>query len=64
MSIINHFSKLFHGDALAHKIWCPDDASVHPLNTALVQLAPKEFQQLSQNNSGGKGAQSDDIEEM
>ena len=54
---------MFHDDALAQKISCPDNASVHLLNTALVQLAPEEFQRLSQNNSGGTGAQSEDPEE-
>ena len=64
MSIVNHFSKVFHDDALAQKISCPDNASVYPVNTSLVQLAPKEFQRLSQNNSGGTGAQSVDTEEV
>ena len=40
-------SKVFHDDAPGQKISCsPDNASVHPLNTALVQLAPKGFQRL------------------
>ena len=55
---------MFHDDALAHKISCPDNASAHLLNTALDQLAPKKFQQLSQNNSGGTYAQSDGTEEI
>ena len=63
VSVINHFSKVFHDDALAEKISCPDNASVHLLNTALVHL-PEEFQQLPQNNSGGTGAQSDDTEDV